>query len=282
MDLKLIGDRVLKVAAFIFLIGNGIATFFLSHSFHKQFDSTNPSLTRWLPGVAFLANDDSVYDDQKLELLLLGIFTLVLMLMNMIRGSMIQVCEYGPFIICCGYLCSGINFLVMRSIICDEDCLGDIMREDYKGNNLIEAEKHLYDELNDKVQTLMICSVIAGIGFYVAIIGYFLVWTEKTSRVIQLAVFFGLNLAGIGFIGAFIKYYYLIHKHKDGEYKDHPSDEPEDFDDAQNHVTGFLIVAGVGFLLAGIGELASICTFDVVNESEGDVEDPVKAASVEV
>lgn len=281
-DLQLFGDRVLKVVAFIFLIGNGIATFFLSHSFHKQFESNTPSSSRWESNVDFLANSDSVYDDQKLELLLLGIFTLVLMLANIFRGSMIQVCELGPFIVSSGYLCSGILFLVMRSTICDDDCLNDIMED--SEDRLAETPKHLYDKFEDKVLTLLICSIIAGIGFYVAIIGYFLVWTEKTIQIIKLVVFFGLNAVAIGFIGAFVKYWYLIHKYDDGEYslpaaKDDKfqSADSDDFDDAQNHVTGFLILSGIGFVLAGIGELASIYTIDVDDKSEGDVEDPVKA-----
>lgn len=270
MDFKLVGDRVLKAVAFLFLIGNGISTFFLSHSYHQQLDKSK----RWDSSVEFLPNSESVYDDQKLELLLLGIFTLVLMLANIIRGSTIQVCEYGPFIICFGYLCSAINFFVMREQICDKDCLKDIMEDE-------KSYEHLYDQLEDKAENLLICSIIAAIGFYLALCGYYLAWNEKTtSFAIALVVFFGMNATAIGFIGAFVKYYWLINKHENGEYKNGDYDKSEDLDDAQNHVTGFLILAGVGFVLAGIGELSSSCTINDKSGAEsGDIEDPEKPAS---
>jgi len=287
MDIKLVGDRVLRVVAFLFLIGNGISTFFLSHSYHEQLKSPSASSTRW-ESVDFLANSDSVYWDQKLEFLLLGIFTLVLMLANIIRGSTIQVCEYGPFIICLGYLCSAINFFVMREQVCDKECLKDIMK-DAKDSDEDKWEEYLYDQLEDKASTLVICSVIAGIGFYITLVGYYLAWNEKTTSCAKALVFFaGMNATPIGFIGAFVKYFWLINKLDHGEYTDLPgetrscghrcdSNESDDFDEAQNHVTGFLILAGVGFVLAGIGELSSICTINGKSDAEsGDVEDPAQ------
>lgn len=235
-------ERVLKAAAFTFLCANGVATIALSNSYKNQFDwqAHDP---------VFFTNDNDVYDDQKAQLLVLGIFTLILMFVYIIRGSIKKGSECGPFVISCGYLCSGICFIIMRYTICDVDCVQDIIEDAVDEVNVFQ---YLLEQLEDKVDMLRLASIFAGFGFYLAIAGYCPSWCKKQASCISaLLGFLGLNAAAIGFIGAFIKYHELF----DGDHSSH-----HDVDVAQNHVTSFLLASGVGFILAGIGEAASIFT----------------------
>lgn len=252
MQLSLTYKKVLKAAAFAFLIVNGLVTFLLRTSFSDQFDGDT---------------DSDPMSEQKSQLIVLGNFTLLMWLVYVMRGVTIEGCckcssfVGGIYTICIGYLVSAIHFFVMSSTICDKDCAEDLGKEAVEKYplSLVLRLKYVEDELADKANLLRSSSTVAGLGLFAAFVGYALIYhtawnkSSKLHGLATLPVYFGLVLAALGFVGAFQWYAAVLQDIADGKVVSN-----DDVDSAKDSTLGFLVAAGLGFILAGVGEGASI------------------------
>jgi len=253
-DLSLLHKRVLKAAAGTFLIVNGIITFLLRKSFDDQFDQSPD-------------DSDDTAEDQKSQLIALGVFTLLILVLYITRGfTMEGLCQCSSFVagiytICCGFLVSSISFFVMASSRCDKDCAEDLNKEavDKYPFQPLKQFQYILDDLADKENELRWSSTVVGLGLVVALVGYALLhhtaWkrTSWLHGIAMIPVYLGLALAAIGYLGAFHQYADVLKDRADGKVV-----TEDDADNAKDAVLGFLCGAGVGFLLAGIGEGISL------------------------
>jgi len=172
-NLHNIGNGVLKGTAAFILLANAIVTFVLRAAFIDEFRHNDEGHHDW-----------KTIDDQKQTLIVLGVFTILLLLVYTLHFSASLKVSENDFdyvshaaIECCnccdlrsaGLLCAAINFFLMSSNLCDKDC----------AEHIIDDEKEYLDELADKWHNVKISSILAGVGFLLTLIGYAL-WDIST------------------------------------------------------------------------------------------------------
>lgn len=289
----------LKGAAATILLVNAIMTLWLRNTYEKTWNEFGKD--------PFLGEDDDdvwdYVDSQKQALIVLGVFTLLLLLVYTtigvtLRGSGNTTYVYlaGLIAMGLGLLCSTISFFLMSHYTCDMRCYYDTMDKtdvQYNWQSVFEGK------LADKWEAVKISSICAGVGFLVTLIGYGLkdcatwrtlaVVTKQTLTVVKdrrsvetteckttidwncirtstrVFIYVGLLAVTTGFAGAFNWFAYEVRELADGH-----DVSSKKLDLSHDDILNFLMAAGIGFIVTACGEAVSILliTNDVDNDAE--------------
>jgi len=250
-------------AAYCFLC-NAIVTFVLLYAFEREFGDYS-RIFDWIFGYG-----DALWTyrrEQRNTLLFLGIFTLLVMIakssslhhLSKNRGNHHLILA-GVLAMACGLLLSAINFFMMSQIICDKDCIMDLLE---KAREKHDDPDYAQNQVADDWDQFRVCSILVGAGFLLTLIGYaikdFATWharpvqekneVKRTCFLSKLVLYVGLLAVTTGWSGAFNWYAALVRKLADGKVV-----EADKVSGAREDIKNYLIAAGVGFILTALGE----------------------------